>query len=150
MRCEAPFTVLHEALAAAVHKDMPDIHYKNRDWDAWRKLTPEKQREVLKNKTEVYKDEVRRPTADELEVNMFTQTWGSTALGYGGMGGAAMTTAYTVVLTKGRDVCVYFGCGNLAYRLDLNTISSDGRAAFLSDLKDHVLADVRKASTRYV
>jgi hypothetical protein len=151
MRCEMPFTVLHEALAAAQHKDMPDIEYKDRDWDAWRKLTPEQQREAVKNKTEVYKDKVRRPYGDEFAVDMFQQTWGSTALGYGGMGGAAITTAYTiVVIYQHRHFCVYFGSGNLAYYVDLNKLSRPGCDAFMSDLKDHVMADVRKASTRYV
>lgn len=150
MRCETPFTVLHEALAAAMHKDMPDIDYEDRDWDAWRKLSREQQQEALKSKSEIMVRKSRRPMADELIVDMFTQTWGSTALGYGGMGGAAITTAYTVVITHGNDVCVYFGCGRLAYHLNLRTMSNDGRAAFMSDLKDHVLADVKKASMRYV
>lgn len=150
MRCEMPFTTLHEALAAAVYRDMPDIEYEDRDWDAWRKLSREQQQEALKNKSGILVRKTRRPTADELVVDMFQQTWGSTALGYGGIGGAAMTTAYTVVITKGNDVCVYFGCGRLAYRLNLHNMAPTGRAAYFSDLRDHVLADVMKAATRYV
>lgn len=146
-----PFDALHAALASAEHRDMPDIEYKDRDWDAWRKLTPEQQREAIKNKTEVYKDKVRRPYGDEFAVDMFQQTWGSTALGYGGMGGAATTTAYTVVVIyKHRHFCVYFGRGNLAYYVDLNKLSGTGRDSFMYDLHDHCLADVQKAATRYV
>lgn len=55
----------------------------------------------------------------EVEVYSFPQGWGSTALGYGGIGGQAMTSAQTIVLY---DVCegiarVYFGGGRLAYEI---------------------------------
>lgn len=39
----------------------------------------------------------------------FPQTWGSTALGFGGIGGCAMTTAQTYVVTVQGRVLVYFG-----------------------------------------
>lgn len=60
----------------------------------------------------------RRPRRDEIEVvAMFPQMWGSTALGFGGVGGQAMTTAYTVILTIGRgEHLVYFG-GRFAYEV---------------------------------
>lgn len=51
----------------------------------------------------------------------FPQTWGSTALGFGGIGGAAMTTAQTVVVfTYGAPIgkaAVYFG-GRFAYLVE--------------------------------
>lgn len=34
----------------------------------------------------------------EFEVTVFLQTWGSTSLGFGGIGGQAMTSAYTTVI----------------------------------------------------
>ena len=34
----------------------------------------------------------------EPELTVFSQTWGSTALGFGGIGGQAMTSAYTTVI----------------------------------------------------
>lgn len=34
----------------------------------------------------------------QFEVNVFLQTWGSTCLGFGGIGGQAMTSAYTTVI----------------------------------------------------
>lgn len=40
-------------------------------------------------------EEYRHP---ELEVQVFPQVWGSTALGFGGIGGQAMTSAYTTVV----------------------------------------------------
>src|ERR1700744_4826272 len=47
----------------------------------------------------------------EIEVfAMFKQMWSSTALGFGGIGGSAMTAAYTIVLDGGnRDFYIYFG-----------------------------------------
>jgi len=34
----------------------------------------------------------------DIKVTIFEQTWGSTALGFGGIGGQAMTSAYTTVI----------------------------------------------------
>ena len=39
----------------------------------------------------------RLPSVDDYELHIFQQTWGSTALGFGGIGGQAMTTANTYV-----------------------------------------------------
>ena len=56
----------------------------------------------------------------EIDVYSFPQTWGSTALGYDGFGGSAMTTAQTIVLynSKANIVRVYFGSDRLAYQID--------------------------------
>jgi len=147
-----PFSALHAALASAEHRDMPDVEYETRDWSAFNNLSSEEKKEFSKNVPDFLKiKKVRRPNHYELEVDMFLQGWGSTALGYGGIGGAAMTDAYTVVVSYGhRQFCVYFGCGVLAYKVDLNKMAPTGRAAFMSDLRDHCLADVQKAATRYV
>lgn len=52
----------------------------------------------------------------ELEVEVFPQTWGSTALGFGGIGGQAMTSAYTTVVSDYHEgwYGVFFG-ERLAY-----------------------------------
>lgn len=39
----------------------------------------------------------------------FPQTWGSTALGFGGIGGQAITTAQTYVVLANGAIYVYFG-----------------------------------------
>lgn len=136
-----PFNTLHAALASAEHRDIPDVEYEARDWEAYRK-----------DKSDIRVKKTRRPYAHELEVDMYLQGWGSTALGYPGVGGQAMTDAYTVVVCHDhRHFCVYFGAsGTLAYYVNLNKLSPTGRAAFMSDLRDHCLADVQKAATRYV
>lgn len=50
------------------------------------------------------------------EWHAFPQMWGSTALGFGGIGGAAMTTAQTYVVFTYESVFVYFG-SRFAYEL---------------------------------
>jgi hypothetical protein len=55
----------------------------------------------------------------EVEVYSFPQGWGSTALGYGGIGGQAMTSAQTIVLYDMyyNVARVYFGGERLAYQI---------------------------------
>jgi hypothetical protein len=149
MRLGTPFEALHEAMAAAAHRDIPDISYEDRDWDAWRKLTKEEQGVAMKTDTVPRVSKIRRPMSDELEVIMFPQTWGSTALGYGGMGGAAMTSAYTIILSFHlQTYCVYFGGGRLAYKLEYANMSKEGRENFFMDMANRNMADVR-GSTKY-
>lgn len=70
----------------------------------------------------------KRPTESECNITMFTQVWGSTALGFGGVGGQAITSAYTVVIGGPcGDFCVYFA-GRFAYRIERPN------ARFLNDI----------------
>ncbi len=61
---------------------------------------------------------------------MFPQLWGSTALGFQGIGGQAMTTAYTTVIYCSAigKYYVYFG-GRFAYEVDYRS------SKFLEDVK---------------
>lgn len=126
-----------EALAAAVHHAalvaLPELQYETRDWDS-----PDR---------DARKPMVRRPEPDECEVfAMFVQSWGSTALGFGGLGGAAITPAYTVVIQgPARDFAVYWH-GRFAY---LVPAESAGRAQFLEDVAARRTANCRNAVTRY-
>ncbi len=63
-----------------------------------------------------YADDMRRPYHSEIDIYSFPQQWSSTALGFGGIGGQAFTTALTVVVICGREACVYFG-GRFAYKI---------------------------------
>lgn len=61
-----------------------------------------------------------RPTIDDFELYTFNQTWGSTALGFGGIGGQVITEARTYVfvpITCEQKCFVYFG-GKFAYQAD--------------------------------
>ena len=60
------------------------------------------------------------PTLDDFELYTFEQTWGSTALGFGGAGGQMMTSATTYVfipMSVNQKCFVYFA-GRFAYAVD--------------------------------
>lgn len=80
----------------------------------------------------------RRPMEREVDVYSFPQSWGSTALGFGGMGGCAVTKAQTTVVMSesGRVACVYFGT-RLAYQI------LGPNETFWVDLKRQSMAPVK-------
>ena len=85
----------------------------------------------------------RRPNAgdnnyNEGELYDFDQTWGSTALGFGGVGGSAMTTERTYVfIPEGREKAfVYFG-DQFAYMCDTSV-------TFWRDLKAKMMVGVAR------
>ena len=126
-----PITDLHDAIAHAQYAGFSDIEYETRDWETYRKT-----------KEDVRVPATRRPTTRDFGVYaMFTQTWGSTALGHGGMGGAAMTAAYTIVLEchHTQEFLVYFG-SQMCYKVDRRSKNLD---AFVEDCKNHNLASKR-------
>lgn len=53
----------------------------------------------------------------DIEVLLFLQGWSDTTIGFGGIGGQAMTSAYTVVINDGLTYYVYFG-GRFAYKVN--------------------------------
>lgn len=112
-----------DSLAASIYsatlRDLSDFEYD------WRKPGSDPATTIKKK---------RRPHVYECEIVMFNQMWGSTALGFQGIGGAAMTSAYTVaVFNPTRSECaVYFG-GRFAY------LVARPNAAFYSDIASHAL-----------
>jgi hypothetical protein len=130
---ENPITDLHDAIAHAQYEGFSDIEYETRDWETYRAT-----------KQDVRIPARRRPTTRDFGVySMFTQTWGSTALGHGGMGGAAVTTAYTIVLEcrATREFLVYFG-GEFCYKVSMN---SSNIGVFADDVKNQCLASKRES-----
>lgn len=126
-----------DALAASLHhaaiKGLPDIEFRDYSWrDKQEGRDPESC--PLKN---------RRPQISEIEIVMFCQTWGSTALGFGGIGGSAMTPAYTVIAICEKAAAVYFG-GRHAY-----TVSDAHDPTFRSDMKRSWMVEVATAKLRY-
>lgn len=71
-------------------------------------------------------DRTRRLTESEVEVFVFPEGWPSTALGYGGVGGQAFTTAYTVIVASFAtdEALVYWGPGG---RLGRRVSYEEGR-----------------------
>lgn len=81
----------------------------------------------------------------DYDIIMFEQIWGSTALGFPGVGGSAMTKATTYVLIPKKEAdCahVYFG-SQFAYKVNGLT------QKFMDDLNNHSMAGVMEASSRY-
>jgi hypothetical protein len=132
MRAGNPLEQVAAAIYSAILRDLPEIEYKDRLW-----------RDTEKDKEEKLKK--RRPYTDEVEVVMFPQMWGSTALGFGGIGGAAMTSAYTTIVfgPNRTSVCVYFGT-RLAYAIDDNI-----PAEFFEDMKNQRMPSVADAIKKY-
>ena len=133
-----PITDLADCIAHAQYAGFSDIEYDTRDFEKIRaaKTAEEKARAV-----QATTPARRRPTTRDFGVyTMFPQTWGSTALGHGGMGGASVTTAYTVVLEcyHTGEFLVYFG-GSYCYTI------KGKNDAFLEDCKNRCLAGKRKS-----
>ena len=74
-----------------------------------------------------------RPTLDDFDLYTFEQVWGSTALGFGGIGGSAMTSARTYVFVPvscNQKCFVYFA----------------GRFAYAANYSEKFMEDVRKGN----
>ena len=104
-----PINDLHHALSHAQYQGFPEFEYEDRDWEHYHKTKIDKR--IKKSR--------HHSSYDITVYAMFTQTWSSTALGFGGIGGQAMTPSYTIVLEseQGSGFCVYFG-GRFAYRIE--------------------------------
>lgn len=149
MELSSPLIALHAALGSAIHKDLPDVERTVTDYSVLDQ--PLNKGEKRPRFSELpTKSVLMRPTDREVDVLMFPQSWGSTALGYGGIGGAAVTPAYTVVVRAHSCHCVYFGSsGRLAYRVPVATQSTEQAKAYLENLADQMLGGRREAVERY-
>lgn len=72
-----------------------------------------------------------RPVIDDFELYTFEQVWGSTALGFGGIGGQAMTSARTYVLIpmNCNQKCFVYFAGRYAYAVPYSQMLMDDVAA---------------------
>lgn len=76
---------------------------------------------------ELYNRENGITNFDDLEVRVWKQTWGDTTLGFGGIGGQAITDAYTVVvMDKYWSECVVFHGMRYAYRTRVTDKIAEG------------------------
>jgi hypothetical protein len=140
MQIGSPLEAVHNALARAVHGDLPPVKYWQRDWIAFRKLPKEETAKLKANEGPGCWTE-SRPSNGDVRLIVFEQIWGSTALGYGGIGGAAMSPAYTVVVSHDHISCVYFGEGPLAYTIDHGKQSVKGANRWQEDLAKRNLVE---------
>ena len=150
MQLGSPIEAVSAAVYHAAHIAFSDIHYQDRDWAALERVNMEERRKIQLDQSYPMIAKVRRPDVREVQVTaMFPQTWGSTALGFGGIGGAAMTPAYTVVVTgPSNQIAVYWN-GSHAYTMDLGTISDEQVAHFNEDLNKNWTVGLNEADTRY-
>lgn len=109
MNSTSPLRHMASAIYSALFVDLHDVDYMIQSYEDRRNNLPG---EPAK----------RRPTEGEISVTQFPQTWGSTSLGFGGLGGSAFTTSDTTVVECGKWAAVYFG-GRFAYLA--NVESSD-------------------------
>lgn len=81
-----------------------------------------------------------RPTVNDFEIHVFEQTWGSTTLGFGGMGGQAMTTAntYVFVPVNVNQSCFVYFAGGFAYAVPYSEM-------FMEDILGQCMASVNQS-----
>ena len=114
------------AIFSACNVDLPDIEY--RGYVSMEERQQGKAGPLL----------TRRPTEHDIDsVEQFQQTWGSTALGFGGIGGASMTTATTTIIRYRNWIVVYFG-GRFAYKVQ------NPSRQMLDDIRNQSMAKVGK------
>ena len=109
MQLDNPIQSLAQALAHAQYEGFPEYEYQDRDWEHYHKTKEDKR--ITKR--------AKHSPRDLIVHAMFPQSWSSTALGFGGLGGQAITPAYTVIIESGKHglgFCVYFN-GKFAYRI---------------------------------
>ena len=162
MNATNPIETLAGAMAHAAYEAFPEYKYKDRDWtkyDKWRrevfdKLSNEEKKKLYdeERRTNVHMcpadclvEKSRKHTFYDLTVyNMFPQTWGSTALGFGGIGGQAITSAYVCIIESNLlgQFAVYFG-GQLAYVIERPN------EKFMEDIARQQMTDAKLGKTTY-
>jgi hypothetical protein len=162
MNATNPIETLAGAMAHAAYEAFPEYKYKDRDWtkyDKWRrevfdKLSNEEKKKLYdeERRTNVHMcpadclvEKSRKHTFYDLTVyNMFPQTWGSTALGFGGIGGQAITSAYVCIIESNLlgQFAVYFG-GRLAYVIERPN------EMFIEHVARHRMVDAKLGKATY-
>lgn len=81
-----------------------------------------------------------RPEINDFEIHLFEQTWGSTALGFSGIGGQAITTAntYVFVPVSCNQKCFVYFAGEFAYAAPLCE-------KLMEDIRMHHMASVAQS-----
>lgn len=89
-------------------------------------------------------NETPRPTLDDFDLYTFEQMWGSTALGFGGIGGSAMTSArtYVFVPVSCNQKCFVYFAGRFAYAVNYSE-------KFMEDVRNGNMETVARAG-KYV
>ena len=126
MKAGNPIEAISESVYSALLLHLPEVEYTSQ--------TPQQRRDGIEG---VIKK--RRPRMDEVEIYVFPQVWGSTALGFGGMGGSTITSAYTVVVISNNEYASVYFNGGLAY-------TRKAGSALMQDVAAGNMASVSDAS----
>lgn len=155
MRLHTPVETLAASVYHAAHAGLLDYSYETVDDAAVFRLTSQerqaaREREARGEKVLPRKVITTRPAISQCVVRaMFPQLWGSTALGFGGIGGQAMTDAYSVVVEGPSGELAVYWSGRFAYLVDPKTQTPEQRAAFEHDLQSGRTASRKDAANRY-
>jgi hypothetical protein len=123
MNATNPIETLAGCMAHAAYEAFPEYKYQDRNWakhDKWRATLTREEMKTAVAPADCFVEKSRKHSLYDLTVyNMFPQTWSSTALGFGGIGGQAITSAYVCIIESNLvgGYAVYFG-GRLAYVID--------------------------------
>jgi hypothetical protein len=123
MNATYPIETLANSMAHAAYQAFPEFKYKDRDWakhDKWRSTLSKEEMKNAIAPADCYIEKTRKHSLYDLTVHsMFVQTWSSTALGFGGIGGQAITSAYVCIIQSDfiGQYAVYFG-GRFAYLIE--------------------------------
>lgn len=97
---------------------------------------------------EKFKNLKKTKNYPEYDVTVFSQVWGSTALGFGGIGGCAMTKAYTTVIQE-----IHTGIFGVFFNNQLAYCIHSPSEKFYEDLRnknmeslDHILLYIDKSN----
>lgn len=157
-----PMETMHNALSHACYRAFSKYTYQDRDWDKYHKWQDEVFRKLPKEQQKQLYDQERatrvamgpagtlvekqreHTASDVMVFAMFPQTWGSTALGFGGIGGQAISSAYVIVLESQLvgEFAVYFA-GRHAY-----TIARPNQD-FFADITGQRMADAALGPAKY-
>ena len=157
-----PIETLAGCMAHAAYEAFPEYRYKDRNWEKYgvwqdtvfnklsqedkKKLyAEERQTGVALGPADCYVEKSRKHSFYDLTVYaMFPQSWGSTALGFGGIGGQAITSAYVCVIESNLvgGYAVYFNA-RLAY------VINRPNEKFMTDIAGHRMVDANLGKNTY-
>jgi hypothetical protein len=148
MNATNPIETLAGCMAHAAYEAFPEYKYQDRNWakhDKWRSTLTREEMKTAVAPADCFVEKTRKHSFYDLTVySMFPQTWSSTALGFGGIGGQAITSAYVCIIESNLvgGYAVYFG-GRLAYVIDRPN------EKFIEDIERHRMVDANLGKATY-
>jgi hypothetical protein len=148
MNATNPIETLAGCMAHAAYEAFPEYKYQDRNWakhDKWRSTLTREEMKTAVAPADCFVEKTRKHSFYDLTVySMFPQTWSSTALGFGGIGGQAITSAYVCIIESNLvgGYAVYFG-GRLAY------VINRPNEKFIEDIERHRMVDANLGKSTY-